>query len=295
VRGPRQVVLAGLALLAGLLAAPAALAANPFGNWAVIIVAGDWRAHDGGPSQAFDNARRDLAKAFVADGFSPANISQFSAWPATPPPTQTTPIRKPGRRHAAQTAAAAAPATPPPDAGPAPLKADGEVIFDELSRLTRQAPDGCLIYLTSHGNPEGVQVGDGLLPPGALGEMVDRTCGDRPTVAIISACFSGVFVPALDGPNRMVLTAARPDRASFGCGQSDRYTYFDGCVLQSLAHVRDFAALAPAATACVSRKETETHAVPASEPQTKIGGELGLVLPLYAFAAPAPASGDHRP
>ena len=60
---------------------------------------------------------------------------------------------------------------------------------------------------------------------------------------IISACFSGVFVPALAGPNRMVLTAARPDRSSFGCGEADKYPYFDQCVLESMPHAADFAAL----------------------------------------------------
>jgi hypothetical protein len=114
-------------------------------------------------------------------------------------------------------------------------------------------------------------------------------------VAIISACFSGVFVPALDGPNRMVLTAARPDRASFGCGQSDRYTYFDGCVLQSLERVHDFAALGPAAAACVARKEVETKAAPPSEPQTEIGAQLRLALPLYTFNTPPPERADLTP
>jgi len=285
----RQVALAGLLLLAGLIAAPPAHAGNPFANWAVIVVAGDYHAHDGGPSEAFDNARRDLTKAFVSEGFSPANISQFSARPA---PGAATPPAHPGRKPARH--AATVQPTPVADAGPPPLKADGETIYNELVRLTRQAPDGCLIYFTSHGNPDGVQIGDRILPPPSLGGMVDQACGGRPTVAIISACFSGVFVPALDGPNRMVLTAARPDRASFGCGQSDRYTYFDGCVLQSLGQIHDFAALGPAATACVSRREIETKARPASEPQTKIGGELALVLPLYAFAT-APPGGNLGP
>jgi hypothetical protein len=166
------------------------------------------------------------------------------------------------------------------------LVSDPKSIYLEMVQLTQKARDGCLIYFTSHGNPAGVLVGQGLLSPTALGAMVDATCGDRPTVAIISACFSGVFVPALDGPNRMVLTAARPDRSSFGCGEADRYTYFDGCVLQSLPQAHDFAALGAAARACVSRREIETHATPPSEPQMEIGAQLRLMLPLYAFAAP---------
>src|SRR5580692_13125078 len=69
-----------LALWLVLCAGPASAAG--FGDWAVLIVAGDNHAHDGSHAEVFDNARRDLAKAFVSIGFSPANIAQFSVDPA---------------------------------------------------------------------------------------------------------------------------------------------------------------------------------------------------------------------
>jgi hypothetical protein len=103
-------------------------------------------------------------------------------------------------------------------------------------------------------------------------------------VVVISACFSGVFVPALAGRNRMVLTAARPDRASFGCGEQDEYTFFDACVLGALPQAHDFAALGTAAQACVAKREAETGAMPPSEPQMEVGVALRPTLPLYAFA-----------
>ena len=256
----------------------AAPAASPFADWAVVIVAGDWHAHSGAPSEAFDNARRDLTQAFIAKGFSPADIDQFSARPATA--TGGRESGSSGERHSRKAAAAPTLSLTPP-----PLKSDPDLIMTDLRRLTQKAPDGCLVYFTSHGNPSGVLVGDHILSPDAMGYLIDNTCGDRPTVVIVSACFSGVFVPALDGPNRMVLTAARPDRSSFGCGEADRYTYFDGCVLQSLSRVHDFAALAASARACVARREAETGVSPPSEPQLDIGAALRPILPLYAFAA----------
>jgi hypothetical protein len=100
---------------------------------------------------------------------------------------------------------------------------------------------------------------------------------------VISACFSGVFVPDLAAPNRMILTAARPDRSSFGCGESDKYTYFDTCILQVLPIVDDFVALADAAKACVAAKEKATGASPPSEPQLAVGAGLAPVLPFYSF------------
>jgi hypothetical protein len=249
--GPRRLI--GLALVGWLAFAGPASAASPFANWAAIIVAGDWRAHSGAPSEVFDNARRDLATAFVRAGFSPNNIRQFSVHEA-----------RPGR----------------------PAKSKPANIADGLDELTHKASGGCLIYFTSHGTPDGVLVNDDIWPPSMLADLVDHTCGKRPTVVVVSACFSGVFAPTVGGPNRMVLTAARRDRASFGCGQEDRYTYFDACILSELPNAHDFGALGAAAQACVARREKALDADPPSEPQMDIGPVLRPLLPLYAFEKP---------
>ncbi|MDR3511133.1 MAG: C13 family peptidase [Caulobacteraceae bacterium] len=246
------VLLGWLALAAPVFAQPAP-ADDGFANWAAVIVAGDWRAHGGGPSEVFDNARRDLAKALAADGFAPDHIRQFS-------------VREAGT-----------------GAG-APLKSDPDVIYDQLGQLTARASAGCLVYFTSHGSPDGILVDESIWPPGVMAALVDQTCGQRPTVVVISACFSGVFAPALAGRNRMVLTAARADRASFGCGQEDRYTFFDACVLGELASAHDFAALGVAVQRCVARRERALGASPPSEPQLEVGLALRPVLPLYAFS-----------
>lgn len=230
-------------------------APSPLGDWAAVIVAGDFRSHEGGPTEAFDNARRDLASAFVAAGFSPANIRQFSVRPEL-------------------------------YAQPRPLPSRIGVIRTELTELARRAKGGCLVYVTSHGSPAGAVIGDRLLSPVGAARIVGEACGDRPTVVVISACFSGVFVDRLAGPNRLVLSAARSDRSSFGCGESDRYPYFDACVLESLPRTSDFGALGRAAQACVARKEKEEDLKPASEPQLAVGGDLRPLLPLMPLKRP---------
>src|SRR5690242_481138 len=65
-------------------AAPAAapVAASPFADWAAVVVAGDWRAHSGAASEAFDNARRDVGQALLGAGFRPQNLREFSVRPA---------------------------------------------------------------------------------------------------------------------------------------------------------------------------------------------------------------------
>ena len=248
-------LLIGLVLLAGLVGtAPGAANAGAFSNWTAVVVAGDYRAHSGAPSEVFDNARRDLAKAFIAKGFSPDHVRQFSVRPERYPQDGV-------------------------------LKSEGPPVLQQLRTLTAKAPGGCLLYFTSHGSPEGVIVGARTWTPNMVASLIEDTCAQRPAVVIVSACFSGVFVPLLSDPNRMILTAARADRTSFGCGEADRYTYFDGCVLQEIGHAHDFAALGRSVQACVAQREKETKATPPSEPQLDIGAALSPMLPLYAFSS----------
>lgn len=238
------------------LATAPARAASPFGDWAAIFVAADNHAHSGAPSEVFDNARRDLATAFAHAGFSAANMAQFSTHPSDYP-------------------------------GQKLMLSMPDVIGGELDRLAKQARGGCLVYLTSHGAPDGIIVlTASYFTSAGLAQMVDQACGDRPTVVVVSACFSGAFIPPLSRPNRMVLTAAAPDRTSFGCGESDRYTFFDTCMLQQLPTAHDFHALATAVQDCVAKRETDMGLAPPSEPQVWIGPSLAPDLPLLRFAGP---------
>ena len=219
-------------------------AAGTFADWGAIVVAGDFHAHDGSEAEIFDNARRDIAAQLQRIGFAPDNIEQFSVRP---------------ERYA-----------------PTPQHSDSQTIANALWDLSNRTSAGCLIYITSHGSTAGVLVGDALIAPAALATMVGNACGDRPTVVIVSACFSGVFVPALAAPNRLILTAARPDRTSFGCGQTFKYTFFDECVLQEFPVSHDFPGLASLVQACVAAREKKEKASPPSEPQLSVGANVAL-------------------
>jgi hypothetical protein len=232
--------------------ASAAQAASPFADWSAVVVAGDWHASDGGATEGFDNARRDVTLALGRAGFQPQNIRQFSVRPERYKDTK-------------------------------PEKAELPGIYNALVDVSGRTAGGCLFYLTSHGLPQGAQVDQRILSPGTLANMLDKSCGKRPTVVVISACFSGVFVPALAGSNRMVLTAARPDRTSFGCGQDNKYPFFDDCFLSSMPGSRDFAVLAGAVRECVRTREIAEKMSPPSEPQIWVGPQLRPMLPLYAF------------
>ncbi len=246
----------GLSALLGLglalLAFTTAQAKPAYGDWVAIVVAGDWHAHSGGPSEAFDNARRDVSAELEKLGFQHDNIRQFSVRPERYPDT------KPG-------------------------KTDLEAVYTGLKDLSAASPGGCLVYFTTHGAPQGIVFDDKLLPPDLMGEVIDQACPGKPSIVIISACFSGVFVPTLSKPDRMILTAARSDRTSFGCGESDKYPFFDTCFLKEAPSAHDFISLGTAVQKCVADKETETGMSPPSEPQLWVGPALAPMLPLYSF------------
>jgi hypothetical protein len=207
-----------------------------FSHWAVVLVAGDYRAHSGAPSKVFDNARHDLAQAFAKIGFSKANMVQFSV------------DYDNGTQHTAVPDIAAA-----------------------MQTVASSAKDGCLIYFTSHGTPTGMLVGDAILSPAQMHDMVNSSCGNRPSVIVMSSCYSGQFVTPLAGDNRIIMTAARPDRTSFGCGEMDHYTFFDDCFLRAMPVAGDFPGLGHLVQQCVAERERQMKATPPSEPQLSVG------------------------
>lgn len=164
--------------------------------------------------------------------------------------------------------------------------------------------DALLLFLTSHGSAthefyirnggvEGVQI-----RPEHLRAALDEA-GIQRRVVVVSACYSGGFVPALADARTLVITAARHDRPSFGCGVSSRITYFGEAFLAgALNQTADFAEAFRLATHRVTAMEKADRFRP-SHPQMA-GGED--VLPwLQAWQAsftvgpPLPYTADGKP
>jgi len=89
--------------------------------------------------------------------------------------------------------------------------------------------DILFLILTSHGSRDGLVVVAGrlvdTLKPSNLSEMLSRT-GVQNKVVIISACYSGVFIPRLADADTLVITAADAEHPSFGCEDKAKWTYF---------------------------------------------------------------------
>jgi hypothetical protein len=96
------------------------------------------------------------------------------------------------------------------------------------SRLDAER-DILFLVLTSHGSPDGLAIKAGrleeTLAPSRLGDMLANT-RVRHKVVVISACYSGVFIPRLASPDVLVITAADADHSSFGCRDKAKWTYF---------------------------------------------------------------------
>ena len=147
--------------------------------------------------------------------------------------------------------------------------------LDTAAKAIDAENDVLVVILTSHGSRAGLTVKAGkyedLLWPQVLGAMINRA-GVRHRVVIISACYSGVFIPALANADTLVITAADADRTSFGCQDGAQWTYFGDAffnkALRRAANLRDAVDLA---RILVSERELLSRFEP-SNPQMA-GGE----------------------
>jgi hypothetical protein len=115
------------------------------------------------------------------------------------------------------------------------------------------------------------------LDPLALRRMLDAA-GIKRKVIVVSACYSGGFIPLLKNENTLVITASAADRTSFGCSDENDFTdfgraYFD----EALRETRSFTQAYRLAVPRIAERE-KTRQLPASEPQMEGGEALEEVL-----------------
>ena len=141
--------------------------------------------------------------------------------------------------------------------------------------------DVLFLILTSHGSPDGLDVTAGrrrtTLTPSKLSNMLDRA-GMRYKVVIISACYSGVFIPHLATADTLVITAADANHPSFGCEDRAKWTYFGDAFFN--AALRQSATLKDAFTTARSvilRRELRNGFEP-SHPQMVGGANVEPLL-----------------
>jgi hypothetical protein len=146
-----------------------------------------------------------------------------------------------------------------------------ETALDAVADRMDVDTDILLLFMTSHGSPDHVlSVSMDPLPLDQIGpddlNDVLQEARIRNKVLIISACYSGGFIKPLEDDATMIITAAREDRSSFGCGTDSDITDFGRAFfVEGLNHNDSFVGAFNTAKSLIDAWETkdgEQHSYP---------------------------------
>ncbi|HME28150.1 MAG TPA: C13 family peptidase [Acetobacteraceae bacterium] len=158
--------------------------------------------------------------------------------------------------------------------------ADDATIAALVGAAAAQAGPDDIVFvdISSHGGRQVLARKVGNNAPTALSSRelarkLEPLAGHR-TVIVVSACYSGSLIGDLRAPERIIITAARADRSSFGCAPGNRHTLFgeaelhafgqpDRSLHQVFTDIRDD----------VARMESKQRYQP-SEPQVWVGADV---------------------
>lgn len=164
----------------------------------------------------------------------------------------------------------------------------------QISALMDGDEDVLVLYTTSHGIPQGLayhygDTGYGILSPKGLREVL-ADLGIERRILILSACYSGVFVPELASTDTAILTASANNRTSFGCSAENDWTFFgDALINHALRQPQSLEAAAAEASFSIAGWEARSR-VPASLPQTVIGENVSQWISALDARMPKVAS-----
>ena len=158
-----------------------------------------------------------------------------------------------------------------------------ETALDAIAAKMDLRQDILLLYFTTHGSEDHTLLVDmDPLPLDQIGAQdMAGILREHPfgyKVVVVNACYSGGFIPPLHGEGTLVITAARSDRSSFGCGEQSQLTWFGHAFLvDALNRTADFGQAFSDARAEVAAWEKHDGYVP-SEPQVDAGAGIRALL-----------------
>ena len=150
-----------------------------------------------------------------------------------------------------------------------------DLALARVAEVMDPTEDVLVLYTTSHGAPFGLYYNDGdqgygAVSPGWLWNQLS-TLGIRNRLILLSACYSGVFVPMLSSHTTAIVTAAAADRPSFGCQADNDWTFFgDALINIALRKPLPLASAAAEAETLIAEWERASTLEP-SRPQISIG------------------------
>jgi hypothetical protein len=195
----------------------------PAEDWKVLLVAGSYTDED---EQIFnwDRAVSGMQDWLLSQGVQQQNIRLLSSMPSLIGTQQK---------------------------GTEILPTEERFIEQALADLDIEPGEPVMIYISSHGGKnQGIWLErrPEFLSNFELKELLDNYLPDNPAVLLLSACYSGQFIlgevegedyydkaaPVLVSDQRIILTAARNDRSSFGCGAGSEMPVWDAALLEAV-------------------------------------------------------------
>ncbi len=136
--------------------------------------------------------------------------------------------------------------------------------------------DVLILFATTHGDPNnGLAYRDGdkgvgMIAPMRLANLLDDLGFGRRMI-LLSACYSGIFLPLLTNENSVIVTAAASNRTSFGCAPGNDWTFFgDALINNGLRKPQTFDKATEEAAGLIGKWEALKQLLP-SRPQTFVG------------------------
>lgn len=180
-----------------------------------------------------------------------------------------------------------------------------ETAVDAVAAKMDRDNDILFLLLTSHGTEDHLLYV--AMDPLPLDQIAPQDLADvfakakiRYKVIVISACYSGGFIDALKDDTTMIVTAARADRASFGCGSDADITDFGRAFfVDGLNHNATFTGAFAEANKLVNAWETrdkDKHSLPQLATSPRIEARLkrwrdGITIgPPVPFVAARPSA-----
>lgn len=191
-----------------------------------------------------------------------------------------------------------APGTPP---YPMATVASLEMTLAHIGRLIDKEEDMLFLSITSHGGDDhSIYVSLDELPlnmltPEALAKALKES-GIKWKIVVVSACYSGGLIDTLKDENTLIITSARADLTSFGCGDLSEMTYFgEAYFKEALLKNRNFIDAFSIATQKVSTWERDNFMPHYSQPQLYVGEKIKEKLKRYFGSPAAHAPGNDSP
>ncbi len=141
------------------------------------------------------------------------------------------------------------------------------------------AEDVLILFITAHGGPriglayQDGENGWGLISPARLAVMLESV-GIKRRMILISACYSGAFIPPIQSESSVIVTAAADDRTSFGCEPGNDWTFFgDALINTSMRQPKPLEQVTADAFAMIQGWEQARNLTP-SNPQQYFGAKV---------------------